>query len=189
MAEIQERTFLTKGDEKFIVRTALPKEAEKVASFTKTILSESPYLLTTAAEFNITTNEQKQFLIEMVNAEGKIALVADYDGKIIGFLDFHNGHRQRIKHQGSFGMSVKEEFRNQGVGKALLTVLLEWGRNNLLIEKICLEVFANNNKAIALYKSFGFFEEGRKRKAIKVDDSTYYDVILMAYFVKNVYDK
>ena len=36
-------------------------------------------------------------------------------------------------------------------------------------ERIELEVFSSNQKAIQLYKSFGFVFEGRKRTARKLD--------------------
>lgn len=118
----------------------------------------------------------------MADDKGKLAIIAEYQGEVIGFLDFHNGHKERTKHQGTFGMSVAGIFRNQGVGKALLTVLLEWAKGNPLIEKVCLEVFADHSNAICLYEKFGFAEEGRKVKAIKIDSETYHDLIVMAHF-------
>jgi RimJ/RimL family protein N-acetyltransferase len=183
MGEIQIKQFMTKNGKKFAVRTALPKDADKVVTLIKTVVGEAPYLLTTEAEFNVTGEQQKQLLQQMLDDDGKLAILAEYNEEIIGFLDFYNGHRQRIKHQGSFGMIVKKDFRNQGVGKALLTVLLDWAKENPSIEKVCLEVVADNTNALRLYRNFGFVEEGLKTKAIKVDEQTYYDLILMAYFV------
>lgn len=81
-------------------------------------------------------------------------------------------------------MSVACECRNQGVGKAMLSILLAWAKENPLIEKVCLEVFAENENAIALYAKVGFVEEGRKVKAIKVNENVYDDLISMTYFTK-----
>ncbi len=81
-------------------------------------------------------------------------------------------------------MSVKNGFRGQGIGTALLAALLDWAKENPLIEKVCLEVVADNTNAIRLYQKFGFVEEGVKKKAAKIDDGTYWDLILMARFVK-----
>ncbi|WP_244151154.1 GNAT family N-acetyltransferase [Parageobacillus thermantarcticus] len=183
MGEIQARQFMAKNGKQFVVRTALPNDADKVVDFIRTVLGEAPYLLTTEAEFKATGEQQKQLLQQMLDDDGKLAILAEYDGEIIGFLDFHNGHRLRTKHQGSFGMSVKKDFRNQGVGKALLTMLLDWAKENPLIEKVCLEVAADNTNALRLYRNFGFVEEGVKTKAMKIDEQTYDDLILMAYFV------
>lgn len=184
MGEIQKRHFLIKNGKKFAVRTATPEDSDSVVSYIKTVISEAPYLLTTKAEFKVTVEQQEHLFQQLVADIGKITLLAEYGGEIIGYLDFHNGSKQRNKHQGYFGMTVRKDFRNQGVGKALVSVLLEWGKTNPLIEKVCLEVFANNVNAIGLYKKLGFFEEGVKRGAIKIDAQTYYDLILMATFVK-----
>ncbi|MFD4815797.1 GNAT family N-acetyltransferase [Peribacillus butanolivorans] len=182
MGQFQPKHFITKNGESFLLRTALPEDAEKVLRFNKAIISEAPYLLTIETEFKVSYDQEKQFLKHLVDDNGKLAIIAEYQEEIIGFLDFHNGHKKRILHQGAFGMSVANEYRNQGVGKALLTVLLDWAKDNPLIEKVCLEVFADNTNAICLYENFGFVEEGRKLKAIKIDNETYYDLILMAYF-------
>ena len=126
----------------FVVRQAIPGDAEKIVVFTRAILGESPYLLTALDEFTVTKEQQGQLLRDIHWDSGKLALLAESGSEIIGYLDFHNGHRKRTKHQGSFGMSVKKDSRNQGVGKALVASLLEWAESSPLIEKICLEVVA-----------------------------------------------
>ena len=60
--------------------------------------------------------------------------------------------------------------------------VIEWSEQNG-VEKIDLEVFADNIPAIGLYKKFGFIEEGRKIKAIKSNEE-YKDIILMSKFLK-----
>ncbi|MFY3790878.1 GNAT family N-acetyltransferase [Ureibacillus sp. MALMAid1270] len=154
---------LLKNNKIITLRTALPEDAKQILKFIKTILKDAPFLLTTESEFNITDDQHVQFLKQMLEDNGKLAILAEYQGNIIGFLDFHNGGKKRIQHQGEFGMSISEAFRNQGVGRALLTCLLDWAKDHPLIEKVCLEVFAENTNAIALYKKFGFVEEGRKQ--------------------------
>ncbi|WP_028391164.1 GNAT family N-acetyltransferase [Bacillus cihuensis] len=184
MGFIKPKHFVNKNGEPYTIRTALPEDAEKVLRFNQTIISEAPFLLTMETEFKVSYEQQKQFLKQIFDDNGKLAIIAEYQSNIIGFLDFHNGHKKRIQHQGSFGMSIADKFRNQGVGKAMLTLLLAWAKENLLIEKVCLEVFAENTNAISLYAKIGFVEEGRKVKAIKVNEDIYYDLISMAYFTK-----
>jgi ribosomal protein S18 acetylase RimI-like enzyme len=52
-----------------------------------------------------------------------------------------------------------------------------------LIEKVCLGVFHDNLPAIGLYRKFGFKEEGRQPRGIKLGPGDYQDVILMYPFV------
>ena len=182
MAKVKPKQFSFRNGGRFLVREALPEDAGQVLSYTKEILADSPYLITTPEEFKQTEGQQQEWLAEMSEDANKLALVAEQDGEIIGFLDFHNGNRIRNRHQGSFGMSVKREYRSNGVGKALLNVLLEWAQENSTIEKISLEVFSENAGAIALYKNAGFDMEGIKRKSVKTD-AGYCNLFLMAKFV------
>ncbi|WP_245807644.1 GNAT family N-acetyltransferase [Halobacillus massiliensis] len=184
MSYIKSMLYPIKNGKSVLIRTALVEDAAKILTYNQAIISNSPYLLTTEEEFNVTPEQQEDFLEKMLNEEGKLAILAEYEGEIIGFLDFHNGHKKRLQHQGSFGMSVAAEFRNQGIGKALVTELLNWAENNTLIEKVSLEVFAENTIAISLYKRTGFTVEGQKRKAVKVDTRKYFDLIVMAYFTR-----
>ena len=45
-----------------------------------------------------------------------------------------------------------------------------------------LAVFANNTRAIGLYESLGFVEEGRLRRDVQLSDGSYGDTFLMAKF-------
>ncbi len=60
--------------------------------------------------------------------------------------------------------------------------VIEWCKENQ-VEKIELEVFEENTPAIALYKKFGFVEEGRKNKNIKIEGE-YKNTLLLARFLK-----
>ncbi|ATA61113.1 GNAT family acetyltransferase [Geobacillus stearothermophilus] len=183
MGNIAPRRLATASGQPMVVRTARPEDAGRVVAFVKAVIAEAPYLLTMEAEVTVTEEQQRQWLQQMADDPGKLALLAEHDSEMIGFLDFHNGNKRRTKHQGSFGMSVKKDFRGQGVGTALLAALLDWAKENPLIEKVCLEVVAGNKNAIRLYQKFGFVEEGVKKKAVKIDDKTYWDLVMMALFV------
>jgi hypothetical protein len=54
---------------------------------------------------------------------------------------------------------------------------------NSEIEKINLRVLCSNERAIGIYKKFGFVEEGHCVSEIKYEDGTYVDELLMARFV------
>jgi RimJ/RimL family protein N-acetyltransferase len=64
---------------------------------------------------------------------------------------------------GEIGMAVAREWRGRGVGSALLAAAIEWARERGL-HKLSLSVFPHNAAAIALYRKFGFVEEGRRVK-------------------------
>ncbi|SFJ49906.1 GNAT family N-acetyltransferase [Thermoflavimicrobium dichotomicum] len=183
MSQIEPKSFVTKDGKRFVVRTVLPDDAEKVLDYTQVIIEREPYILTAPEEFSNNLSEQKRFIETVFHETNELMIIAEYAGEVIGFLNFHQGRRKKIQHTGTFGMSVKKEWRNQRVGEALLVSLIEWAQANPIIEKLGLEVAANNQPAIRLYQRNGFIEEGRKIRAFKIDSDRYCDLILMARFV------
>lgn len=79
---------------------------------------------------------------------------------------------------GEIGMAVARAWRGRGVGSALLRRAIEWGRKQGL-HKLSLAVFAHNVAAIALYRKFGFVEEGRRVKHYRRTTGELWDTIEM----------
>jgi ribosomal protein S18 acetylase RimI-like enzyme len=101
-------------------------------------------------------------------------IVADAAGTIVGSI-----HVQASKHgYGEIGMAVAREWRGRGVGAALMAAAIEWARSREL-HKLCLGVFAHNEAAIALYRKFGFVEEGRRVKQYRRASGELWDSIEM----------
>ncbi|MBO8157792.1 MAG: GNAT family N-acetyltransferase [Bacillaceae bacterium] len=181
MAKIQSITYMMKNNQPFVIQNAETHDAEQILAYTKNVMAESKFLMTEASEFNLTVEQEQILIDQLLNDENKLMICAKLEDEIIGTLDFHNGSRKRNLHQGYFGMSVAKQYRGQGVGKALVETLIAWAEENPVIEKVGLEVFAENLPAIRLYESFGFLEEGRKKHAAKINGKTH-DLILMAKF-------
>lgn len=66
-----------------------------------------------------------------------------------------------------------------GLGREVTTYVVNWGFANLNLNRVSLSVLSLNDRAIHLYKSLGFVEEGRCRQA-QFKDSAYLDVIIMS---------
>jgi RimJ/RimL family protein N-acetyltransferase len=79
---------------------------------------------------------------------------------------------------GDIGMAVAREWRGRGVGSALLAAAIEWARE-LGLHKLSLGVFAHNAAAIALYRKFGFVEEGRRVKQMRRQSGELWDIVDM----------
>jgi ribosomal protein S18 acetylase RimI-like enzyme len=75
-------------------------------------------------------------------------------------------------------MVVAREWRGRGVGSALLAAAIEWAREYGL-HKLSLGVFAHNAAAIALYRKFGFVEEGRHVKQYRRASGELWDSVDM----------
>ncbi len=98
-------------------------------------------------------------------------------------LNFKRSKNKKVRHLGYFGISIQERFCSKGLGTKLMKHFLKWAEAEPGLEKVCLEVFSYNERAIRLYKKLGFIEEGRKIKHIKRIDGTYADELMMYKFV------
>jgi ribosomal protein S18 acetylase RimI-like enzyme len=79
---------------------------------------------------------------------------------------------------GEIGMAVARPWRGRGVGSALLEAAIERARSDGL-HKLALDVFPHNTAAIALYRKFGFVEEGRRAKHYRRASGELWDSVVM----------
>jgi len=81
-------------------------------------------------------------------------------------------------------ITISPEFQGMGFGYESSKLLINYAFNNLQIHKICLEVYAFNKKAMAMYKKLGFKIEGRFKKH-SFKDGKYVDLIFMSLLNKD----
>jgi putative acetyltransferase len=79
---------------------------------------------------------------------------------------------------GELGMMVDADWRRRGVGTALVAAAIESARTHGL-HKLALSVFPQNAAAIALYRKFGFVEEGRRVRHMRRANGELWDLIEM----------
>jgi RimJ/RimL family protein N-acetyltransferase len=73
-------------------------------------------------------------------------------------------------------MMVAADRRSRGVGTAFVAAAIEWARARGL-HKLTPSVFPHNEAAIALYRKFGFREEGRRAKHIRRASGELWDLV------------
>lgn len=101
------------------------------------------------------------------------------EGDVVGNASLHRSIRPRRLHTADVGMAVRSDWHGRGVGSALMAALLDVADNWWQVRRVVLEVFVDNEPAIALYRKFGFEVEGTLR-ADAFRDGEYVDSLLMA---------
>ncbi|MBE0337263.1 GNAT family N-acetyltransferase [Paenibacillus sp. 23TSA30-6] len=108
-------------------------------------------------------------------------LVAVVHDKIVGFSRCEGHSLSRTSHKVEFGVCVLKDYWGYGIGRNLLKKSIAWADSND-IKKISLHVLETNDKAIELYKRFGFEIEGILKNDKFLADGKYYNTIIMGRF-------
>lgn len=162
------------------VREATPADAAVLVAHLQELAREPGINIPLAPdEVTMTVEQEKAILADFEASPRALMLVAIADSQIVGELSLKAiSSRKAVKHVATLGMSVKQPWRRKGVGRELMTAALEWAPT-VGIKRVELYVYARNAPAIALYESFGFTIEGRRKAFIREGDA-YLDDLVMA---------
>ena len=75
---------------------------------------------------------------------------------------------------------VASKWQGQGIGKALLMAAIELADKELMMERLEVEISADNVNALKLCKSLGFKVEGKAKDWAVTDGGRYIDAYLLA---------
>jgi ribosomal protein S18 acetylase RimI-like enzyme len=119
----------------------------------------------------------RRFVLDSLKG-GAIHVVALVGDDVVGWCDLRPKATLALRHSAVLGMGVVREHRGQGLGSSMLATALEMGEAREF-RRVELVVRADNETAIALYRRFGFVEEGRCRQYLHLDGVSH-DALLMA---------
>ena len=120
----------------------------------------------------------RSFVRKILAGAGVQMLAVSLNNEVVGWCDIIWNPIEGFRHTGRLGMGLLPDYRGQGVGKRLAVETIR-SAIHAGIERVELEVFASNVRAIALYRDLGFVTEGVKLRARKLDGE-YDDIVLMA---------
>jgi RimJ/RimL family protein N-acetyltransferase len=177
-------TTLKDGTE-IVIREATIQDAADFIRCVKSYISDNEYQVMEADEFAPDLGQGREFIQSFIESENSILLVALHNEKIVGNIDITGGRRKRLRHTGLIGMGMLREYRSKGMGTTLLETAITWAKKNAGLEKIWLQIVAENTPAVQLYKKMGFTEEGRQKQFIRIGKDKYSDNLIMALNVRD----
>jgi len=167
--------------ENYSIRKAKPEDAALLAEAEREI-AKIPGRLAPRPE-ELKDENVREKISSLSQNDSGIYLVLEKNGSILGHA-FLEAHKLAVTaHVVFLTIAIHEGHQGIGLGKILMQELIEWAKSQEKIEKLELQVRSSNTRAIRLYESLGFIEEGRKTKRLKYGINDYQDDIYMALWV------
>lgn len=162
----------------WLLRCPTKHDALELSKLRVKIDGETENLDRESGEGLLTPEDFKKLIYEDSISEKTMFLIAEVEGKIVGFTRLEGNKLSRFRHKAEFGICISKEYWGHGIGKVLLEKILMWA-DTVGIKKISLTVVQTNTKAIQLYKRYGFVEEGLLINDRIHKDGSYYNTVIM----------
>ncbi|WP_043817446.1 GNAT family N-acetyltransferase [Deinococcus maricopensis] len=153
-----------------LIRTLTPDDAYAYGNTRLEALERDPQAYGSSAE------EHRQLTVAHLQARiadvpgGNFTVGAFQGDALRGMATFIRHTARNTRHSGTVvGVYVGAELRGQGVGRHLLTLLLDRLRTYDDLERVTLSVTTTQTAARALYRTLGFVPYGLEPGALKVN--------------------
>jgi ribosomal protein S18 acetylase RimI-like enzyme len=159
------RRFTASDGREVTIRTPEWDDLDDMLDFINSLVEEEAMI---AANQKQTRESEIDFLARKLTSLEKdriIHVVAEVEGKMVGSCEIEP-RPGRFSHVGVLGMSVKEGYREVGIGQELMKEVERQAAKRGL-ESIMLEVFATNDRAIHVYEKMGYRRIGAIPDGIK----------------------
>jgi GNAT superfamily N-acetyltransferase len=170
---------VTKDGRAVSLRPAFEEDASQFIQAVDGVAHEGVHFLRSRFDMD---EKKERALIAGAKEREDLILLALLDGRLVGWVTLFRAKAEFRRHTAELGMGVIQGYRQIGIGTALMDYALQWAAEQG-IEKVNLGFRASNRRARALYRKFGFIQEGYRVQDIKDTQDRYDDSVEMAYFV------
>ena len=108
---------------------------------------------------------------QYVGSASDVMFLACVETAVVGWISGDTDETGCVE----LGMGVLDAFRGQGIGSALMEVIVGWAG----AQPLTLRVFPHNERALALYRKFGFVEVPEKVGVWPRRNGEFWDLLFM----------
>ena len=169
--------FTAKNGKEVILRTPRWEDLDDLVEHINSLVDEGAEIM---RNVKVTRDQEAEWLekrLTDIKEEKLLFLVAEVDGRIVGTSAVVK-RRGYSSHVGDLGIAIGKDFRNIGIGTAMLETIISEARK-AGIKTLFLRVFATNKVARRIYEKMGFKETGRTPN-IFYKDVKYIDEVTMS---------
>ena len=173
------KTVRLTGGLQLLVRNAVASDARALRETTQRTHAETNYLLSYPDEQSVDDEQEARSLAETERSCNEVELVAIIDGRIVGSAGVSAVRsRHKVAHRARFGISILKEYWGIGIGRVLMEASIDCARQAGYTQ-LELEVVADNERAVLLYRCAGFEEYGRNPRGYRSADAGYQELVHM----------
>jgi ribosomal protein S18 acetylase RimI-like enzyme len=165
------------------LRSAETEDAPAIQALWREILDEDRWFIEMSEEHQQDSSDCREDLLRLLSEPHSRVWVAELRGLVVGVCRLLGGGLVRTRHVASLELFVSQDLRGQGLGRLLLEALITEAEADQVLQRLELNVFADNDSAIHLYRALGFREEGRRHGAVREPDGRLRDILLMMRWV------
>ncbi len=174
-----EQKIKLKNGREAVIRNGIEPDGKEVFEVFNRTHAQTDFLLSYPDENSFDPEQEARFLAEKTMSPDEAELVAVVDGRIAGTAGIEAvGKKYKLKHRAELGIGILEEYWGLGLGRALTEACIQFARD-AGYHQLELNVVAENDRALSLYRSLGFVEFGRNPGGFNSRASGYQELVYM----------
>lgn len=158
----------------------MPGDAAGLVALGREVGAEPEGWLLSTSEWR-GTGPERRYLRSIRRSANAAVFLAEDGEEIVARLSVGRDLHPASFHVAGLGLLVRKSHRRRGIGRALLEQAAGWAQQ-VGVSRLELYVFPYNTAALALYESFGFEQEGYRRRHYRRAGELV-DAIVMGYEV------
>lgn len=172
--------YTLKDGRRLVLRDPVKEDASTMLAYARTVGGETDFLLIDENGLgDLTLEGEEEWIRSTLAAPNTKMFLGFVEGELVLLCDVRAcNSRARIAHNAVVAISVKRDYWRLGIGSVAMRSMIDFAKGTGALRTLSLEVREGNERAISLYKRFGFQEIGRHKGRIQIRGS-YYDEILM----------
>lgn len=165
-----------------ILRSPIKEDAQAMIDYLNIIGGESDFITFGKNEFSMSVEAEQDYIKRINSMDNSKNVLIIIEDEIVGIASITSVQKERMKHNGTLGISLRKKYWGIGLGSEIMTYLIDWAKSNKITKKINLLVREDNIRGVKLYEKFGFEKEGLLKKDICVN-GIYYNTIAMGLYI------
>ena len=142
------------------IRKATGADAAAILEYCRQVGGETDNLTFGSEGVSFTLQQEKDYLNSIHDSESQLYLIALHDSEVVGTGCYSGYTKPRLSHRGEISIAVKKDFWGNGIATRFLEEMIRFAKETAKAEIISLEVRSDNDRAISLYRKFGFEKIG-----------------------------